>query len=58
MITIVAYMTIHTFTTKMTHRTNATIIIKEVDLDISCIYSRNHIVGMDKISFNDYSQNI
>jgi len=36
--------------TKMTHRTNPTVVVKVVDLDTSCIYSRNHMVGMDKIS--------
>jgi hypothetical protein len=36
----------------MTHRTNLTIIIEIVDLDINCIYSHNNMVGMDKISCN------
>jgi len=35
---------------KMTCRTNLTIVIKVVDLDINRIYSHNHMVGMDKIS--------
>ncbi len=26
------------------------IVVKIVDLDFSCIYSHNHMVGMDKIS--------
>jgi len=42
----------YTFMTKMTHRTNLTILIKVVDLDTICIYSHNLIVGMDKIYFN------
>jgi len=36
----------------MTHRTNLTIIIEIVDLDINYIYSHNNMVGMDKISSN------
>ncbi len=36
---------------KMTCMTNLTIVIKVVDLDTSCIYSHNHMVRMDKISF-------
>jgi len=44
---------LYTFTTKMTHRTNLTIVVKVVDLDISCIYNHNHMVGMDKISSSD-----
>jgi hypothetical protein len=36
--------------TKMTRRINLTIVVKVVDLDISCIYNHNHMVGMDKIS--------
>jgi hypothetical protein len=39
----------------MTHRTKPTIVVKEVDLNISCIYSHNHMVGMDKISSSDRS---
>jgi hypothetical protein len=39
--------------TKMTHRTNLTVVVKVVDLDISCIYNHNHMVGMDKISSSD-----
>jgi hypothetical protein len=31
------------------------IAIKRVDLDISRLYSRNHMVGMDKISSNENS---
>jgi len=38
---------------KMTHRTNLTIVVKVVDLDTSRIYSPNHMVGMDKISSNE-----
>ncbi len=37
----------------MTHRTNLTIVVKIIDLNTSCIYSDNHMVGMDKISFSD-----
>ncbi len=36
----------------MTHRINLTIVVKVVDLDTSHIYSCNHMVGMDKISFS------
>jgi hypothetical protein len=36
--------------TKMTHSTNLTIVVKLIDLDTNCIYSHNHMVGMDKIS--------
>jgi hypothetical protein len=39
----------------MTHRTNITIDVKIVDLDMSHLYSRNHMVGMDKISSNGNS---
>jgi hypothetical protein len=39
--------------TKMTHRTDLTIVVKIVDLDISHIYSPNHMVGMDKISSSE-----
>ncbi len=39
--------------TKITHRTNLTIVVKVVDLDTSRIYSPNHMVGMDKISSNE-----
>ncbi len=39
----------------MTRRTNPTIVIKEVDLDISHICTCNHLVGMDKISCNESS---
>ncbi len=39
--------------TKMTQRTNLNVVVKVVDLDTSCIYSHNHMVGMDKISSND-----
>jgi hypothetical protein len=35
---------------KITHRTNLTIVVKIVDLGTSCIYSCNHMVGMDNIS--------
>jgi hypothetical protein len=37
---------------KMTRRTNPIVVIKEVDMDISHIYSCNHMVGLDKISSN------
>ncbi len=43
----------HTFTIKMTRRTNPTIVVKVIDLDTSHIYSYNHMVGMDKISSSD-----
>ncbi len=33
-------------------RTNLTIVVKIIDLDTSHICSHNHMVGMDKISFN------
>ncbi len=33
----------------MTCRINPIVVIKEDDLDISCIYSCNHMVGMDKM---------
>ncbi len=33
----------------MTCRINPTVVIKEIDLDTSCIYSHNHMVGMDKM---------
>jgi hypothetical protein len=36
----------------MTCRTNLAIVVKIVDLDTSRICSRNHVVGLDKISFN------
>jgi hypothetical protein len=39
--------------TKMTRRINPIVVVKKVDLDISHIYSRNHMVEMDKISFSD-----
>jgi hypothetical protein len=37
--------------TKMTRKTNLTIVVKVVDLDINHIYNHNHMVGWDKISF-------
>jgi hypothetical protein len=37
----------------MPHRTNLTIVAKLGDLDISHIYGHNHMVEMDKISFNE-----
>ncbi len=37
----------------MTCKTNLTIVIKVVDLDISCINNPNHMVGMDKISSSE-----
>jgi hypothetical protein len=39
---------------KMTSKINLTIVIKVVDLNISRIYSHNHMVGMDKISSNEF----
>jgi hypothetical protein len=38
---------------KLTHRINVTITVKVVDLDTSCIYKTNHMVGMDKIYTNE-----
>ncbi len=38
--------------TKMTCRTNPTVVVKVIDLDINQIYNYNHMVGMDKISSN------
>jgi hypothetical protein len=46
-------MSLHTFTTKITHRTNLTIIVKVVDLNINCIYNHNHMVAMSKISSSE-----
>ncbi len=40
--------------TIMTHRTNLTIVVKVIDLDISHIYNHNHMVGWDKISCSAY----
>jgi hypothetical protein len=37
--------------TKMTNRSNPTIVLKEVDLDTTNMYSHTHMVGMDKIFF-------
>ncbi len=37
----------------MTHRTNLTIVVKVVDLNISRIYNHNRMVGMDKIYFSE-----
>ncbi len=34
----------------MTCRTNLTIVVKVVDLNINHIYSHNYMVGMDKTS--------
>jgi hypothetical protein len=34
----------------MTPKTNLIVIVNVIDLDISCIYSCNHMVRMDKIS--------
>jgi hypothetical protein len=39
--------------TKMTHRTNPIVVVKEVDLDTSHIYSHNHMIGIDKISSSE-----
>ncbi len=41
----------------MTPKTNLTVVVKVVDLDTSCIYSCKHMVGMDKISFNECGPN-
>jgi hypothetical protein len=38
---------------KMTRRINPIVVVKEVDLDISSIYSHNHMVEMDKTSFSE-----
>ncbi len=35
---------------KIACRTNLTIVVKAIDLNISRIYSYNHMVGIDKIS--------
>ncbi len=35
----------------MTCRNNPTMVVKVVDLNTNHIYSHNHMVGMDKISF-------
>jgi hypothetical protein len=35
---------------KISHRTNLIIVIKKIDLDTSCIYSCNCVVGIDKLS--------
>jgi hypothetical protein len=40
---------------KMTHKTKITIDVKVVDLDISRLYSHNHMVRMDKILSNESS---
>ncbi len=37
----------------MTCRINLIVIVKLVDLNISRIYSHNHMVGMDKISSSE-----
>ncbi len=42
----------------MTRETNFTIIVKVVDLDMSCIYSHKHMAGMSKISFSECGPNI
>jgi hypothetical protein len=39
---------------KMTCKINLTIVIKVVDLNTSHIYSRNHMVGMDKTFSNEF----
>jgi len=38
--------------TKITHRTNLTLIVKIVNLETSQIYSCNHMVEMNKISYS------
>jgi hypothetical protein len=38
----------------MTRKTNSIIVVKVIDLDTSHIYSRNHMVGTDKISFDEF----
>jgi hypothetical protein len=47
----------YTFTTKIKHRTNLTIVIKVVDLNICCIIVVMIWVGMDKISSNENVHN-
>jgi hypothetical protein len=37
----------------MTSRINPKVVVKEVDLDISCIYRHNHMIRIDKISFSE-----
>jgi hypothetical protein len=39
----------------MTRETNLIVVVKEVDLYTNCIYSHNHMVGMDKIFSSDRS---
>jgi hypothetical protein len=39
--------------TKMTRRTNLIVVVKVVDLDTSCIYSFNNMIGMNKLSSNE-----
>jgi hypothetical protein len=34
----------------MTHMINLIIVVKVIDLNISCIYNYNYMVGMDKFS--------
>jgi hypothetical protein len=41
------------FIIKMTCKINIIVIINGIDLNISCNYSHNHMIGMDKISFSD-----
>ncbi len=42
--------------TKMTHRINPAIVVKVVDLNISHIYNRNHMVGIDKKNSIGYNK--
>jgi hypothetical protein len=37
----------------MTCKNNPIVVVKILDLDISHIYSHNHMVGMDKNYFNE-----
>ncbi len=37
----------------MTCRINPIVVVKEVDLDISYIYSHNHMIRIDKISSSE-----
>ncbi len=38
----------------MTCKNNPIVVVKILDLDISHIYSHNHMVGMDKIYSSDF----
>jgi hypothetical protein len=39
----------------MTHKINPIVVVKVVDLDISRIYSHNHMVGMDNFFSNEWT---